>query len=810
MIEVQTSGMKYKVAVIDKNPSRNDYSKYFSFDFDLFHMSSEPVQKLLKKDVDIEIDIDYYDFVITVGAEATKHFAKVGVSNFAGILVEGKFLPMSNPAMFIFKPEGKPEFERSVAKITKFVTGELTDVAKTGDFKGIECEKEAFDYLMEVLYWQDVIPVAIDCETTNLAPRNGHMLGLSLSHKINQGRYISADCMDEVNTNLLQMIVDKHTMVFHNRKFDEKWFRYHLGIKFQANCHDTMVMHYCLDETPGSHGLKVLALKHTSFGQYDQALEDFKTTYCATNGIKKEDFTYDLIPFDIMYLYAAMDTAVTLEIFMKFWPIISKHPKLSKLYTEIMIPATLFLTNMEERGIPISKARMVGASTYLDEEILTAKEKVFSFDAVKRFEQDTGKIFNPNSVQQLRTVLFTYLGLNPVPGKITKTGAISTDAEVLKILAEQHPLPAAILIVRKLSKIKNTYVSKILPSLDRDGRIRTNFNLIFTTSGRLSSSGKFNAQQIPRDDPIIKGCIVANEGYKIISQDLSTAEVYYAAVLSGDKKMQGIFLTGGDFHSSCAKLVFNLECPVDMVKKLYPTLRQAAKAVTFGILYGSGAKSVSETVTKAILEGAKEAGIEATETFTVQDAQDAIDDYFATFHVLKAWLDLQKKIIKTDGFVYTFFNRKRRLANVFSPDKGIAAHEIRSGINALIQSLASDMNLLAAMETQAQIDFEGLDAHIFMLVHDSIVIHCKDEHVERVLAILKECTQRDRGCSIPGFPVGIDQEVHEDYSFGKFEKKYELREDGALQLVKDTNTSNATNWVINTDIDEDDEEEVQE
>ena len=114
-------------------------------------------------------------------------------------------------------------------------------------------------------------------------------------------------------------------------------------------------------------------------------------------------------------------------------------------------------------------------------------------------------------------------------------------------------------------------------------RSRTNFNLIFTTSGRLSSSGKFNAQQIPRDDPIIKGCIKAPSGYKIVSQDLRTAEMYYAAVLSGDKNLQKVFTDGGDFHSSIAKMVFDLECPVDQVKKLYPDMRQSAKAISFGI-----------------------------------------------------------------------------------------------------------------------------------------------------------------------------------------------------------------------------------
>ena len=138
----------------------------------------------------------------------------------------------------------------------------------------------------------------------------------------------------------------------------------------------------------------------------------------------------------------------------------------------------------------------------------------------------------------------------------------------------------AILKVRQLGKIKNTYISKILPELDKDGRIRTNFNLIFTTSGRLSSSGKFNAQQIPRDNSIIKGCIRAPEGYKIVSQDLTTAEMYYAAVLSNDKNLQQVFISGGDFHSTIAKMVFDLVCEVEDVKKLFGSVRQSAKAIS--------------------------------------------------------------------------------------------------------------------------------------------------------------------------------------------------------------------------------------
>lgn len=565
------------IAIIDKCPNKTNYSLFFPFDFDNYHLSSVYLQKVLKKDVDIVFEPNDYDFVILVGAEATKHYGKTSVTNAAGTLVDGKYLPISNPAMLSFRPEGKPDFERAVEKINKYINGSLTNHAVTGDFKGIDDEDEAYQFLLEVLNSR-AAAVALDTETTSLYPRDGYVLGISISYKPRHGRYILSDVLTEKHIDLIQQICDNYQIVFHNRKFDQKMLAYHFGLKFMPDCDDTMVEHYVLDESTGTHGLKALAIKHTQYGDYDKELEEFRDNYCKTHGILKEDFTYDLIPFDVISTYAAIDTAATLELHNVFKPIIDKHPKLKKVYDEILIPATLFLTNMEEVGIPMSEARLRAAEGYLDKWIEEAKTEVYAFEAVKKYEADTGSIFNPNSVQQLRKVLFDYLKLTPT-GKLTATGALSTDAEVLEELSEEHPLPAAILKVRQLGKIKSSYISKILPELDKDGRIRTNFNHTFTTSGRLSSSGKFNAQQIPRDDPIIKGCIYAPPNHKIVSQDLTTAEMYFAAVLSGDKALQSVFSKGGDFHSTIAKMVFNLACPVEDVKKLFPLDRQAAKAV---------------------------------------------------------------------------------------------------------------------------------------------------------------------------------------------------------------------------------------
>jgi DNA polymerase I-like protein with 3'-5' exonuclease and polymerase domains len=750
-----------KIAVIDKAPNRTRYSDYFQFEFDHYHMSSKPITKLLKKDVDLEVDLEPYNYVILVGAEAAKEYAKItSVTNYAGQLVDDKFIPISNPAMLAFKPEGKPDFQRAVDKIHKYIEGTLRPAAE-GDYRGISDTAEAVAFFQEVIANAQGY-VALDTETTALYPRDGYVLGLSMSYKSKHGRYILTDCLDEECMQLLEQIVKQFSIVFHNMKFDYKMIKYHLGLDFdRSRVHDTMVMHYVLDEAD-THGLKQLALKYTDYGDYDSELDEFKKEYCAKNGVLQDDFTYDLIPFDVISRYAAIDTAVTYDLFQKFWPIVQKNDKLLHVYKEILIPGTLFLMDMEEVGIPISRERMEAANFYLDEEIQKAKEAIYAFDEVKRFEQDTGKIFNPNSVMQLRVVLFDYLGLSPT-GKKTATGAISTDAEVLEQLSEQHPLPKAILKVRQLGKIQNTYIQKILPELDRDNRIRTNFNLTFTTSGRLSSSGKFNAQQIPRDDPIIKGCIQAPSGYKIVSQDLTTAEMYYAAVLSGDKNLQKVFSSGGDFHSTIAKMVFNLPCEVEDVKKHYGAMRQSAKAISFGILYGSGASKVSQTVTKA-----------TGEPYPVEQAQSDIKQYFTRFNKLKQWLDTRKAFIEQNGYTYSFFGRKRRLPNVFSSDKGIAAHEVRSGINSEIQSLASDINLLGAIGTAKEVSARKLDAKIFMLVHDSIVALVREDHVEEYCDILKRNTQQDWGCSIADSPIGVDQDIGDDYSFGKFIETYTI------------------------------------
>jgi DNA polymerase I-like protein with 3'-5' exonuclease and polymerase domains len=714
------------IAIIDKSPSSVNYSQYFDFPFDIYHLTENAAEKrILKKDITLDIDsiIKEYSKIILVGADAAKHVGKISsVLTFQGHLINDKFIPIVNPSMLTFKPEGKAAFDNAVKNIYDIINGgKIIDHLK---LIAIDDENSAEDYLTKVLEeYSDFI--ALDTETSSFYPRDGYLLGISIAYKEDEGAYISADSINEKVENLLRKI-SGNPVVFHNAKFDMHFLKYHLNLNF-SNFDDTMLLHYCLDETPGTHGLKELALKYANLGDYEKELDTFKRDYCKQNKVKLENFTYDLIPFQTMYKYAATDAVATYRLTRRFYNKVLGSKNLYKVYKNLLLEGTKFLQQIEDNGVPFSKDYLEKAKKEIDIEIEKATKKLYSFDAVHKFEEIHNKIFNTNSPAQLRVVLFDILKLE-IPDKKTGTGNISTDAEVLEGI--NHPLAKLILQIKQLKKIKSTYIDKIILSLDSDNRLRTGFNLSTTTSGRLSSSGKLNMQQLPRDNKIVKKCIAANEGWKIVSQDLKTAEMYIAAALSGDKNLQDIFIQGGDYHGFMAKYKFGLDCHQDEVKLFYPDLRQAAKTVSFEILYKL---NYDEEVLKR-------------------------------FPTLKKWLKQMDSQIRENGYVYQFFGRKRRLPNVFSKDKYVANHEVRSGVNALVQGPASDVNLLAAIEMQKYIVNNKMKSRIFALVHDSILAEVPDNEVEHYCKKLKEFTQKDRGLSIPNCPIGVDVGIGNNYA----------------------------------------------
>ena len=751
-----------KVALVETKPSKTNFMREFDgLEFDQFQLCSDPnIKKVLKRDCDIDMNPEDYDWVILVGSDAMKYYTKLSsVTEYSGKRVEEKFLPIINPAMLAFKPEAKKVWESGKESILEYIKGEKEDVVIDESIAfGIQDTEKANEFIQAAIR-HEYSYIALDSETTGLYPRDGYMLGISLCYDGKCGAYIDTDCFDEKTEILLQELFNKKTVIFHNAKFDMAFFEYHFHFNFPS-FEDTMLLHYLIDENPGTHGLKQLTMKFTPYGDYEKPMYDWIDRYRKEHGILKDQFSWGDIPFDVMKTYAAMDALCTFLIYEKFVKI-KQNSKLLWVYDNILIPGTRFLIDTQDNGVPFDRKRLYVGQDAMQTDIDNAVSSLYENDKIRRFEEINGKPFNPNSTMQLRSLLFDYLGLNPT-GKKTGTGADSTDAEVLKELSLQSDVPKRILDIRQKSKIKNTYLDKIIPQLDRDSRLRTGFNLHGTTSGRLSSSGKLNMQQLPRDNPTVKGCIKAAPGHKIVAMDLTTAEVYVAAVLAQDKALMDVFRSGGNFHSTIAHKVFRLPCEVEEVAELYPDKRQAAKAVTFGIMYGAGPAKISEQVTK-----------DSGKYFSKSEAQEVISDYFKAFHKLKAWIDDNQKFIEQNGFVYSFFGRKRRLPNVESTDAAIRSHSVRSGLNFLVQSAASDVNLLGAIDMGEYIKAKGMKSRIFALVHDSILAEVPEDEIEHYKEKLLHFVQLDRGLSIPGAPIGCDFEIiHEDYSNGKFSKLY--------------------------------------
>jgi DNA polymerase I-like protein with 3'-5' exonuclease and polymerase domains len=728
----------------EKNPDKviSKYLKGVEYDTKFLHSGSK--DKILKKDIDLDMEeLNGYKIMCPIGADALKYVAGMtGIQKYNGVFIEKKYLPIMHPNICIIKPQMEDEIQRAFAQIPKLLSGEDLQTHEK-DYCFIETQSQLDSYIKEL---EDATTLVVDIETTSVSPHTGVILGIAISTRPHQGLYVSSELVYK-HKQWFHDLFKNRKCIFHNSKFDTNYMETEIGFEF-PDYEDTMLLHYCLEEAVGTHGLKPLALRFTDLGDYERELDDYKKSWARKNKVKLADFNYGMLPSDILAPYACKDADATFQLYMKFWPLVEKSEEFLRLYKDILMPATHAMKRLEKNGGPINIEQVNHLTEQYTIDMEECHEEIMMSDAVQRFERTQGKDFNPNSTYHLRELFFNILNMKVT--KKTETGAPSTDKEVLANMG--HPLADAILDLREKSKLAGTYISNIRKGVDKDGRLRSGFNIHGTTSGRLSSSGNLNYQNIPRDNKDIKKLFRARPGYKIIQCDLGTAEVYYAAMLSGDQFLQKAFIDKLDFHSYVAKQMFNLDCSVDEVKKVYPAQRQYAKAITFGIMYQAGPAKIAETVNKDAKSG---------EEISIPQSKQFINKYFSEAKALKKFIDGSNSQIENHAFIYSFFGRKRRLPEAKSPNPGVSKHAIRSGVNFLVQSVASDINILGVVDLIKWIeDNDYIDAiKPFTVVHDSIVSEVREDLVDDYIENARRCIQKDRGLSIPNCPIKVDFEI---------------------------------------------------
>lgn len=404
----------------------------------------------------------------------------------------------------------------------------------------------------------------------------------------------------------------------------------------------------------------------------------------------------------------ALCTALELEI---------KKTSMEELLYKIEMPLCEVLASMETLGVMVDRQGVEDFGRMLTAEITELEQTIYDL---------CGKTFNIASPKQLGVILFEDLGL-PCKKK-TKSG-YSTSAEVLEELVDAHPVIPAILEYRTLTKLNSTYVDGLLKVIRADNRVHSTFKQTETRTGRISSTEP-NVQNIPVRKEIgrnMRKFFVAKPGYTLLDADYSQIELRVLAGVCGDDNMQKAFLSGKDIHTSTAASVFNV--PEDFVDS---SMRSAAKAVNFGIIYGIGAFSLS-----------KDIGV------SVSQAKEYIKSYLANYPNVSEFMDKTVEFGLKNGYVSTIFGRRRYIPELLSSNKMLQAFGKRAAMNAPIQGAAADIIKIAMVRVYKRLKEEKLDAALILQVHDELIVECALCDIERAKAVMKEEMENAVSLSVP-------------------------------------------------------------
>jgi DNA polymerase-1 len=363
---------------------------------------------------------------------------------------------------------------------------------------------------------------------------------------------------------------------------------------------------------------------------------------------------------------------------------------LTTLFEEVELPLTAVLARVERNGVRIDEVKLEELSHEYSAQLADIEREVYEL---------AGEEFLISSPKQLQRILFEKLELPVI--KKTKTG-YSTDEDVLEKLSGRHDLPQQILAYRRLSKLKNTYVDALPPLVDeRTGRIHPTFNQLGAATGRLSATHP-NVQNIPIRTPEgvrIREAFVPAEGCLLVSADYSQVELRILAHYSGDASLIDAFEKGEDVHRRTAAEVAGI-VPEDV----NDDQRARAKAVNFGIIYGSSAFGL-----------ANQLGIASAE------AQETIDAYFARYAGVRSFLDQTIAIARERGFVATYLGRRRYLPDLGSRNRSLRQAAERMAVNSVIQGTAADLIKKAMVAVDADLRAEAVPARMILQVHDELV-----------------------------------------------------------------------------------------
>lgn len=567
-----------------------------------------------------------------------------------------------------------------------------------------------------------------------------------------------------------------------NVKFDMHMLA-NAGVEVKGKVHDTIVMSWLHNENRFGHGLKDTAKDYCGI-----RMLDFKDVFPMRKATKKtpgetageairrvlngsEDERKKAIEYSGLDAYASHHVRSYLkdrlagENIRQGWSLWDYFCTWETEFTTV-------LWRMERRGFAICTGHLRTQKSPMEKAMLEIEGEI---------AQMAGWVININSVKQLRQLFFEQLQYDPVKmtdGGTTGIKSPSTDEEVLNIFADRGcPFSKKIIEHRKISKIYGTYIEGLLSWVDPELRIHTTLNQAGTVTGRLSSRDP-NLQNIPRfkgDRFRIRAAFAAAIGKRLVVADYDQLEMKLMAHFSGDVKMVEAIKAGKDLHCMTVALMFGEDYDAVYAAKQAknPTpeqeilimMRQSAKAIGFGLIYGIGAMKLAQQLTE-----------ELKRLVSKEEAQHDINRYFAVFPGVQRFIKNTHAYCHNTEFVQTLLGRKRRLPQInakggMSADedaKGIVAEARRQSVNSIIQGTAADIAKAAMIRAEYDPVLRDLGAVLLLQIHDELIFEVDDDPViakavgDRVKQIMEAPFGDDFQLNVP-----LTTEAHSGYTWAE-------------------------------------------
>jgi DNA polymerase I-like protein with 3'-5' exonuclease and polymerase domains len=308
-----------------------------------------------------------------------------------------------------------------------------------------------------------------------------------------------------------------------------------------------------------------------------------------------------------------------------------------------------------------------------------------------------------------------------------KTGRPSLDKSVIKELMnlgsnEDIKGLATAVFEAKRNHHYAGYIRQMRDELGADGRIHPNVRPMQAATHRMSISNP-PIQQFPRDDPRVRGCLIADDGYVIITADYAQVEFRVAAAVSQDKILIHKIVNGEDLHETTATALFGVGFNKGQ--------RQAAKPIGFGRLYLGGANGIYKAMAESDTTGYLP---------SIAMVRRAISAFDRDYRGYVTWAKREKdRVEENGGVLYTATGRRL----IVSPSYAAP--------NYAIQSVARDLFAAGVNKAHAK----GLGQYIRLVVHDEIVAAVPEDQAQELGELLAECMST----TFKGVPIEVEWEI---------------------------------------------------